>query len=148
MLAALHRYNTNHATPAERKVPVPEPIILCEDSSVIGTSFYIMEFLDGRIFTDVRMLEVSPKDRREWCVMHYGCLEFTHHKNIVGFPPFVLLFALALYYQWKLVYPRLVLRLPISLDKLSRSRGSQVLKQRPSTFNQGKRQEIFPSSMT
>lgn len=65
MLAALHRYNTNPATPAERKVPVPEPIILCEDSSVVGTPFYIMEFLDGRIFTDVRMLEVSPKDRRE-----------------------------------------------------------------------------------
>jgi len=81
MLAALHRYNTNPATPAERKVPVPEPIILCEDSSVVGTPFYIMEFLDGRIFTDVRMLEVSPKDRREWCGLKCGYPEFTHHES-------------------------------------------------------------------
>ncbi|KDR75639.1 hypothetical protein GALMADRAFT_492411 [Galerina marginata CBS 339.88] len=65
MLAALHKHNTNPATLPEQKVPVPEPIILCEDNSVVGTPFYIMEFLDGRIFTDTRMLEVSPKDRRE-----------------------------------------------------------------------------------
>ncbi|KAJ3513985.1 hypothetical protein NLJ89_g2640 [Agrocybe chaxingu] len=65
MLAALHKHNLNPKTSAERKVPVPEPIILCEDKSVVGTPFYIMEFLDGRIFTDTRMLEVSPQDRRE-----------------------------------------------------------------------------------
>ncbi|KAF5326626.1 hypothetical protein D9611_000276 [Ephemerocybe angulata] len=65
VLAALHKHNTHPATPPENRVPVPEPINLCEDSSVIGTSFYIMEFLDGRIFTDVKMLEVAPQDRRE-----------------------------------------------------------------------------------
>ncbi|KAF8963662.1 kinase-like domain-containing protein [Flammula alnicola] len=65
MLAALHKHNINPATPAEQKVPVPQPIILCEDKSVIGTPFYIMEFLDGRIFTDVRMPEISPPDQRE-----------------------------------------------------------------------------------
>lgn len=68
MLAALHKHNINPSTPPDKKVPVPEPIILCEDNSVIGTPFYIMEFLDGRIFTDVKMLEVSPHVRREWCV--------------------------------------------------------------------------------
>ena len=66
MLTALQRHNLNPATPSEERVPVPKPIILCEDSSVVGTPFYIMEFLDGRIFTDARMLEVPPKDRREW----------------------------------------------------------------------------------
>lgn len=68
MLAALHKHNSNPATSAEQKVPVPEPIILCEDSSVIGTPFYIMEFLDGRIFTNARMPEVSAKDRQEMYV--------------------------------------------------------------------------------
>ncbi|KAF9560974.1 APH-domain-containing protein [Agrocybe pediades] len=65
MLKALQKHNTNPATRPEHKVPVPEAIILCEDNSVIGTPFYIMEFLDGRIFTDVRMLEIPPKDRHE-----------------------------------------------------------------------------------
>ena len=66
MLVALQKHNLNPATPDEQRVPVPKPLILCEDNSVVGTFFYIMEFLDGRIFTDVRMLEVPPKVRREW----------------------------------------------------------------------------------
>ncbi|KAF7315041.1 Acyl-CoA dehydrogenase family member 11 [Mycena indigotica] len=65
MLHALHKHNTNPSTPVEQRVPVPEPIILCEDSSVIGTPFYVMEFVDGRIFTDIHMPEISQKDRRE-----------------------------------------------------------------------------------
>ena len=50
-------------------VPVPKMLCLCEDVSVVGTAFYIMEFLEGRIFTDVRMPEVSPETRREWYVL-------------------------------------------------------------------------------
>ena len=37
-------------------VPVPKTYCLCEDESVIGTPFYIMEFLDGRIFEDPAIL--------------------------------------------------------------------------------------------
>lgn len=66
ILAALHKHNTAPSTSAQKRIPIPEPIILCEDSEVIGTPFYVMEFLDGRIFTDVRMLEIPPKDRQEW----------------------------------------------------------------------------------
>lgn len=44
-------------------VPVPEAYCLCEDESVIGTAFYIMEFLDGRIFVDPAMPDLSPEDR-------------------------------------------------------------------------------------
>ncbi|EPE06479.1 acyl- dehydrogenase family member 11 [Ophiostoma piceae UAMH 11346] len=33
-------------------VPVPRAYILCEDSSIIGTPFYVMSFLDGRIIED------------------------------------------------------------------------------------------------
>lgn len=67
MLAALHKYNQRPTTSPEQRVPVPEPIILCQDNSVLGTPFYIMEFLDGRIFTDARMPELSSvQDKREW----------------------------------------------------------------------------------
>ncbi|GBE80739.1 kinase-like domain-containing protein [Sparassis latifolia] len=65
MLRALFKHNINPATSPERKVPVPEPFVLCEDTTVIGTPFYIMEFLDGRIFTDMRMPGVSQETRRE-----------------------------------------------------------------------------------
>jgi aminoglycoside phosphotransferase (APT) family kinase protein len=72
MLSALHKHNTSSPSISPDKiVPVPEPIIICEDNEVVGTPFYIMEFLDGRIFTDTRMMEVSIQDRREWLVASY-----------------------------------------------------------------------------
>lgn len=44
-------------------VPVPKALCLCEDDSIIGTAFYIMSYLDGRIFSDPAMPDVSPADR-------------------------------------------------------------------------------------
>ncbi len=37
ILHALHEHNSKPTTPPERRVPVPQPIILCRDSEVIGT---------------------------------------------------------------------------------------------------------------
>ncbi|TCD59933.1 hypothetical protein EIP91_011031 [Steccherinum ochraceum] len=65
MLHALHKHNINPSTRPDQKIPIPEPIVLCEDTAVIGTPFYVMEFLDGRIFTNPRMPEVGPEARRE-----------------------------------------------------------------------------------
>jgi aminoglycoside phosphotransferase (APT) family kinase protein len=45
-------------------VPVPRAICLCEDSSVIGTPFYIMSFLDGRIIEDASMPAVTAMERK------------------------------------------------------------------------------------
>jgi aminoglycoside phosphotransferase (APT) family kinase protein len=45
-------------------VPVPQTCLLCEDDSIIGTSFYVMERVEGRIFRDPSMPEASgPKER-------------------------------------------------------------------------------------
>jgi aminoglycoside phosphotransferase (APT) family kinase protein len=44
-------------------VPVPKPYALCEDDTVIGTAFYLMEFLPGRVITDHTMPGISPADR-------------------------------------------------------------------------------------
>ncbi|KAK3049982.1 hypothetical protein LTS18_012661, partial [Coniosporium uncinatum] len=46
-------------------VAVPKAYCLCQDESVIGTDFYIMEFLDGRIIEDATMPDVSPEERTE-----------------------------------------------------------------------------------
>ncbi|KAJ8076697.1 hypothetical protein PM082_001120 [Marasmius tenuissimus] len=68
VLKALYDYNSRSSTPPENRVPVPQPYLLCEDENVIGTKFYVMEFLDGRIFTDVRLLDLKDEDRKEMCV--------------------------------------------------------------------------------
>jgi acyl-CoA dehydrogenase len=36
-------------------VPVPKVFCLCNDPTVIGTPFYIMEYLEGRIFIDPKL---------------------------------------------------------------------------------------------
>jgi len=43
--------------------PVPKTYALCEDDSVVGTAFFIMDFVDGRIFWDSGLPEVSKSDR-------------------------------------------------------------------------------------
>ncbi|KAI9490368.1 kinase-like domain-containing protein [Zychaea mexicana] len=46
-------------------VPVPKVYTLCSDKAVIGTPFYVMEFLKGRIFEDVRMPSIPYEERRK-----------------------------------------------------------------------------------
>ncbi|KAF2790602.1 APH-domain-containing protein [Melanomma pulvis-pyrius CBS 109.77] len=46
-------------------VPVPKVYGLCEDANIIGSAFYIMEFLDGRIFTSPDIPGVSAAERSE-----------------------------------------------------------------------------------
>ncbi|CAM9955777.1 unnamed protein product [Ectocarpus sp. 4 AP-2014] len=44
-------------------VPVPRPLLLCEDPAVIGTPFYVMEFVQGRIFSDAALPGLAPAER-------------------------------------------------------------------------------------
>lgn len=48
---------------AATDVPVPRVHCLCEDTSILGTAFFVMEFLDGRIFWDPALPEVAREDR-------------------------------------------------------------------------------------
>ncbi len=36
-------------------VPVPKMYCLCEDTSIIGTKFYVMEMIEGRLFTETHL---------------------------------------------------------------------------------------------
>jgi aminoglycoside phosphotransferase (APT) family kinase protein len=49
---------------AATAVPVPRVYALCEDDAVIGSAFYVMEFLAGRIFWDPRLLGLAPSERQ------------------------------------------------------------------------------------
>ncbi|BFZ64624.1 hypothetical protein YB2330_005774 [Saitoella coloradoensis] len=64
---------TAHAVEREYKVlraiqdtpvPVPKVYCLCEDESIVGTPFYIMQFLKGRIFTNPRLPDLSAEEQR------------------------------------------------------------------------------------
>uniref|UniRef100_A0A665X7G0 Acyl-CoA dehydrogenase family member 11 n=1 Tax=Echeneis naucrates TaxID=173247 RepID=A0A665X7G0_ECHNA len=43
--------------------PVPQPLLHCTDVEVIGTEFYLMEHIKGRIFKDFRLPGMSPAER-------------------------------------------------------------------------------------
>ncbi|XP_005403227.1 PREDICTED: acyl-CoA dehydrogenase family member 10 isoform X1 [Chinchilla lanigera] len=49
---------------ASAGVPVPRVLDLCEDSSVIGTPFYVMEYCPGRIYKDPSLPGLEPSQRR------------------------------------------------------------------------------------
>jgi aminoglycoside phosphotransferase (APT) family kinase protein len=48
----------------ETDVPVPRMYHLCEDESVMGTPFLVMERLQGRVFTDYASAGRDPSERR------------------------------------------------------------------------------------
>ncbi|XP_075936715.1 acyl-CoA dehydrogenase family member 11 [Anarhichas minor] len=43
--------------------PVPQPLLHCTDAEIIGTEFYLMEHVRGRIFRDLRLPGVSAAER-------------------------------------------------------------------------------------
>ena len=45
-------------------IPVPAAYCLCEDESVIGRAFYVMEFVDGRVLWDQSLPGMKPGERR------------------------------------------------------------------------------------
>ena len=49
----------------ETDVPVPKTYGLCEDNDVAGTTFFVMDFLDGDLFWDPMIPSMTNKDRTE-----------------------------------------------------------------------------------
>ncbi|MCY3884846.1 MAG: phosphotransferase [Gammaproteobacteria bacterium] len=45
-------------------VPVPEMYALCEDTGVIGTKFYVMEMVDGRLYTTTALPDLTKDERK------------------------------------------------------------------------------------
>ncbi|MGV8995326.1 MAG: phosphotransferase [Parvibaculaceae bacterium] len=67
LLASAHQIDREYRVMKaleQTDVPVPHMYALCEDDSVIGTSFYIMEYLEGRVFRDSSLPECSAEERK------------------------------------------------------------------------------------
>jgi len=56
-------YRVMHAL-RDTPVPVPKMLHLCTDPSVIGTEFYVMEMVEGRVFHDPSLPGLTPPERR------------------------------------------------------------------------------------
>ena len=50
---------------AASDVPVAKMLALCEDESVIGRAFYIMEYINGRVLWDQTLPDLNPAQRRQ-----------------------------------------------------------------------------------
>ncbi|CAL0334733.1 unnamed protein product [Lupinus luteus] len=68
LLASAHavdrEFQVLQALGTHTQVPVPKVFCYCNDSTVIGTPFYVMEFLEGRIYIDPKLPGVAPETRR------------------------------------------------------------------------------------
>ncbi len=49
---------------ADSGVPVPGALALCEEPGVLGTPFFVMEYVPGRVFREPHLAGVSPAFRR------------------------------------------------------------------------------------
>jgi aminoglycoside phosphotransferase (APT) family kinase protein len=47
-------------------VPAARPLHLCMDDSVIGSAFYVMEFIEGRVFWDPALPEIASHARGDY----------------------------------------------------------------------------------
>ena len=45
-------------------IPIPRPYAYCNDASILGAEFYIMEYVKGRIFVDPRMPNMANSQER------------------------------------------------------------------------------------
>ncbi|HEX2679130.1 MAG TPA: phosphotransferase family protein, partial [Polyangiales bacterium] len=67
LLATAHMVDREHrvfSALADSDVPVPRPLLYCSDASVIGTEFFVMEYVTGRIFWDPALPSLQPAERR------------------------------------------------------------------------------------
>ena len=64
------------------RVPVPPLYSLCEDSDVVGTPFYLMEYVSGRLFKDPSLEEVPLEQRKEFYYAMMDTLTAIHSVGI------------------------------------------------------------------
>ena len=63
ILHCLDHYNHQQKNPSKH-VPVPKPYAYCSDKSILGSEFYLMDYIQGRIFVDPSLPGMMPSNRR------------------------------------------------------------------------------------
>ncbi|MEM8598048.1 MAG: phosphotransferase family protein [Pseudomonadota bacterium] len=65
-------------------VPVPPVLHYCDDETVIGSAFYVMRFVAGRIFFDTRLPELTAPGRRAVCEGLIDTLAAIHRVDLAA----------------------------------------------------------------
>ena len=63
-------------------VPVARPLHLCRDEAVIGSMFYVMDFVNGRVFWDPSLPEVAVHDRAAYYEAIIATLAALHSVDV------------------------------------------------------------------
>ena len=58
-----HQYDVIRLVEELTDVPVPKVRALCMDTGVIGVAFYVMDFIEGRVFEDAQLAGFTPQQR-------------------------------------------------------------------------------------
>ena len=64
VLECIQKYNES-ISDKDRIIPVPRAYAYCTDDNILGAEFYVMEFIEGRIFVDPSLPGMTKKDRMD-----------------------------------------------------------------------------------
>jgi len=87
LLPSAHQVEREHrvlAALADTDVPVAKVHGLCEDPSIVGTPFYLMDHVEGRIFWNVQLPECEPQERTAIYEELARVLAAIHQVDIAG----------------------------------------------------------------
>jgi len=71
----------------DARVPAPRVLASCDDPAVVGTPFYVMQFVDGRVFVDPGLPELKEEDRRGTYASLARALATLHAVPAASIPP-------------------------------------------------------------
>jgi aminoglycoside phosphotransferase (APT) family kinase protein len=74
-------FRVQHALRASG-VPVPRMLHFCEDVSVLGTTFYVMEYLEGRVFNQTWMPQLPTAQKRDYYFAMADTLAALHSVDV------------------------------------------------------------------
>jgi len=77
-------YRVMSALGAHTRVPVPRTFVMCVDESVIGSSFFVMERVEGRIFWDICLPEIPREQRAAYFDAMNAALAALHSVDFVA----------------------------------------------------------------
>lgn len=69
---------------ADTPVPVPKMRLLCEDESIVGTPFFVMDFIDARVETDPGLAGMTRAERRPLYKSAVTTLAALHSVDVEG----------------------------------------------------------------